>query len=329
MPEALVISDTGYNGEATSYMITKNVLEGKTIQGGNIYVEDGIKKKRTIPRVDVTNIMQARKATPTSSGTIAVDGAVIEVQDLMMYMEFNPRDFENQWYAAQLNPTLLDAKLPATAEYFITMQMMKRLNEFFEFSIWRSRKDYDPEGTNLDPTTKGALATDKLYFYFDGILKKLLAASETIKVPNAVALTSSNIVDKFQAAYLLVPQALLYRYGDLKLFVSYTDQQKYEQYMQTQTLYKNQDTTEKGINRYNGYDVVPLPGIPENTFIWAIGTPDTSSNLWMGINSTEDANLQLMRLQNNSELFFIKGLFKADVQVGFKEEVVLYTTITA
>jgi hypothetical protein len=47
------------------------------------------------------------------------------------------------------------------------------------------------------------------------------------------------------------------------------------------------------------------------------------------MNSVEDNQLQLMRLQNNSELFFIKGLMKYDVQYGFSEQNFLYTTLTA
>ena len=56
--------------------------------------------------------------------------------------------------------------------------------------------------------------------------------------------------------------------------------------------------------------------------------PDVDSNTWLGINSTEDNQLQLMRLQNNSELFFVKGLFKMDTQIGFPDQFVLYTTLT-
>jgi hypothetical protein len=52
-----------------------------------------------------------------------------------------------------------------------------------------------------------------------------------------------------------------------------------------------------------------------------------SSNLYVGINSTEDNNLQLMRLQNNSELFFLKGLLKFDVQYGFGDQAFLFTTL--
>lgn len=329
MAEALDIQDTTYAGTVASYMITKAVVGADTIQKGCIYVEDGIKKKRTIPRVEVSGFMQKRKATPTSKGTVEVDGQTLTPQDLMLYYEFNPRDFEAHWYAEQLQPKLLGRELPVTVENFMMMQTMKRLNEFFEYAIWRSRIAYDLEGSAVDPTTKDAEAGDSDYFYFDGLIKKSLDASDTVAVASPVALTggaSGNIVDKFKAAIALVPKALLYRYGagGLKFLVSYADQQKYENFL-TESTYKNNDTTEKGINKFKGYDVVPLAGMPENTFLLCIAKPDIDSNLWLGINSIEDNNLQLMRLQNNSELFFVKGLFKMDTQAGFFDQLVIYT----
>lgn len=333
MPEALVISDTTYAGEAASYMITRAVVDADTVKKGCIYVEDGIKKKKTIPRIEVSDFFQKRAATPTSKGTVDVTGKVLEPLDLMLYYEFDPRDYEQHWFAVEMNPKLLDAELPPTAENFMMMQTMKRTNEFFENATWRSRIAYDPSGTDLDPTTVGAAAGDAVYYYFDGLIEKALADNTTIQVSAPVALTggaAGNIITEFQRAYLLVPPALLYKYGagGLKFFVSYPDQQKYENTMQLQTTFKNQDTTQSGINRYNGYDVVPLAGLPENTFFVGIGKPDIDSNLWIGINSTEDAQLQLQRLQANSELFFVKGLFKMDTQIGFNDQLVMYTTQT-
>lgn len=330
MAEALNIQDTTWSGNAASYMITRAVVGADTIEKGVIYVEDGIRKKKTIPRIEVSNFMQRRSATPTSQGTVAVDGRVLEPQDLMLYYEFNPRDFETHFYAEQLQPKLLGRELPVTAENFMVMQTMKRLNEFFENAIHRGRKEYDTQGAAVDPTSKGDVAGAAAYFYFDGIIKKALDAGDAIPVPTPVALTYSNIRDKFQAALNLVPKALLYRYGKagLKFIVSYADQLKYEQALR-QDLYKNQDTTESGINRYSGYDVVPVAGLPENTFYVCIAKPDIDSNLWLGINSTEDNQLQLMRLQNNSEMFFVKGLFKMDTQIGFADQLVIYTTLTA
>lgn len=328
--DALVIEDTTYAGEVASYMITRAVVGADTVEKGCIYVEDGIKKKKTIPRIEVSDFFQKRKATPTSKGTVTVDGAVLEPQDLMLYIEFNPRDYEQHWFATQMNPKLLDAELPPTAENFMMLQIMKRSSEFFENHTWRGRKQYDDDGDDVDPTTKGASAGDAAYLYFDGLIKKALDNANTIQVSSPVALTAANIISKFDAGYKLVPAALLYKYGPLglKLFVSYVDQQKYEEAL-TSTSFKNNDTTEKGLNKYKGYDVVPLAGIPENTFFWGIGKPDVDSNLWEGINSTEDVQLQMQRLQANSELFFVKGLFKMDTQIGFADQLVMYTTLTA
>lgn len=330
MAEALNIQDTSWSGPAASYMITRAVVGADTIEKGAIYVEDGIRKKKTIPRVEVSGFMQKRAATPTSKGEVDVDGAVIEPQDLMLYYEVNPRDFEQHFYAEKLQPKLLGRELPVTAENFIMMQTMKRLNEFFENAIWRSRKQFDPDGDNVNPTTKGGVAGDVDYIYFDGLIKKALDNADTIQVASPVALTSSNIRDKWTAAINVVPKALLYRYSKkgLKFIVSYSDQLKYEEALRTDT-YKNIRSDEAAYTQYRGYDVVPVAGMPENTFFVCIAKPDIDSNLWLGINSTEDNQLQLMRLQNNSELFFVKGLFKMDTQIGFADQLVVYTTQTA
>lgn len=338
MPEALVISDTTYAGEAAAQFITRPVIEMDTVQKGCIHVQDGIKKKYTIPRIDVTNFMQRRAATPVSKGTITVDGKSLVPLDVMLYLEFNPRDYEQHWYAVQLQPKLLDRDLPPTAEEFTMLQTMKRLNEWFENATWRSRIQFDPQGDAVNPTSKGQVAGDADYFYFDGLMKKLLDASDTVSVSSAATLVSGtagggeeNILDAFKRTYLKVPKALLFKYGatGLKFHVSYATQQVYEEALTT-AVYKNNDTTEKGINRYKGYDVVPLAGMPDNTIIACVSNPGIDSNLWLGLNSSADEEaLQLARLQANSELYFIKGLFKMDTQVGFPDFVVLYTTITA
>jgi hypothetical protein len=342
MSEALNISDTSWSGPAASYMITRAVVGADTIEKGCIYVEDGIRKKKTIPRVEVSNFMQKRTATPTSVGQVDVDGRVLTPQDLMLYYEFNPRDYEQHFYAEQLQPKLLGRELPVNAENFMMMQTMKRLNEFFENAIWRSRIDYDADGSAVDPTTKGDTASASAYFYFDGLIKKALDANTgtypTIVVGTPATLVSGtasggqeNIGDAFARCLKLVPKALLFKYGPqgLKFHVSYATKLIYEEWLTTTAVYKNNNFTEQGQNLYKGYTVAPLAGMPDNTIFVCISKPDIDSNLWLGINSTEDNQLQLMRLQNNSELFFVKGLFKMDTQIGFADQLVIYTTLTA
>jgi hypothetical protein len=288
--------------------------------------------------VEVSGMFQKRKATPTSQGTHTVDSAVLTTQDIMLYTEFNPRDYEAHWFATQLNTKLIDEQLPATAEAFTMMQVMRRSNEFFENHIWRGRIQYDTDGSAVDPTSKGEVAGASAYYFFDGIIKKALDNASTIQVSSTATLVSGtagggeeNIGTALYRAYSQVPDALKFKYGvgGLKVLMSYGTKLVYEQFLTVTNTFKNNDTTEKGIDRYLGYDIVPLAGMPANTFIFCIAKPDIDSNLWLGLNSLEDNQLQLQRLQANSELFFIKGLFKMDTQIGFADQLVIYTKLTA
>lgn len=338
MPEALSIQDTSYAGEVASYMAVRAVVGADTIQKGAAMVQDGIKKKFTIPRVEAGNFMQPRAATPTSQGNITVDAAVLTPADSMLYVEFNPRDFEQHWYATQLEPRLLDETLPATAENFIMLQMMKRLNEWFEMAFWQSRVQFNPSGAAVSPSSKGVNETGAPFlntngtpsmFYWDGFIKKALDNS-AVPVTSPVALTSANIREKMTAALDLLPKALLFKFGveGTRILMSYRDKAKYDEALRTDT-YKNIRSDEAGYTQYRGYDIVVLSGLPENTFFVTTARPDNQSNTWIGINSVDDNTLDMKRLQNNSELFYIKGLFKTDVTFGFFDQVVMYTTQTA
>jgi hypothetical protein len=327
----LVINDTTYAGTFASYFWLPATFGMDTIQKGCVYVQDGIKKKHTIGRVDFANPLQARTATPTTSGTFTVDGRSLEPQDLMVYTEFNPRDYEQHWLAEELSPTLLARELPVTAENYMMQIGLERAFEQVELGLWMGSLTYTAE-----PGTAG----NGQICFFDGFMKKLLADSAVKQVASPLPLTAAassasvyNIVDAFNALLQLCAtnkKALLSRptrYKRLKFFVSINTEQIYQTFITTTQTFKGVNTTEQGINKFKGYEIVPLAGLPDDTIIFCEGLDDVSSNLYVGINSTEDNNLQLMRLQNNSELFFLKGLMKFDVQYGFSEQMFVFTTV--
>jgi hypothetical protein len=327
--EALNIQDTTYAGEAASLMIVKAVTGADTIDGGNIYVQDGIKKKYTIPKLDVANFIQERQAVPTSQGDVTVSAASLEPQDFMLYLEMNPRDFEQHWFAVQMNPKLLDAELPQTFEAYFMMYILEKLDEFIDGQIWQGRTAYGGSSP-ITPASVNAPTSASQYKYFDGLIKKALDNTTVIDVSSPVALTSSNILAKMEAARALLPKALLRKFGPMgtKFLLSYEDYEKYEQALIDLT-YKGPSPEGVVNGKYKGYNVERIAGIPENTFMVTIAKPTTESNLWLGMNSMEDNQLELKRLQANAELYFCKGLFKMDVQIGWGDQCVLYTTQTA
>lgn len=331
---ALSIVDTAYAGTFASYFWIPATFEMDTLQKGAVYVQDGIRKTHTIGRVDFANPLQQRQATPTTSGQYTVDGRSLSPADIMLYTEFDPRDFEQHWLAEQLSPTLLARELPVTAENYMMQIGLNRAFEQLELGIWMGSTTYT--------APIGSVGNGQLKF-FDGFLKKMVNDSAVLKVASPLPLTAAasdgstvyNIVDAMNALLQLAAtnkKALLSRpnrYKRLKFFVSINTEQIYQTFLTTTLTFKGVNTTDEGINKFKGYEIVPLAGIADNTIVFAEGLPDTSSNMYVGMNSTEDNNLQLQRKQANSELFFLKGLMKYDVQYGFSEQVFLFTTLTS
>ena len=333
MPEALVIEDTTYAGEAASFLLTRPVVEMDTYQKGCISLIDGIKKQHTIDRLEVSNFIQDPAATPTSQGSIVIDYKQLIPAGFDMYLEFNPHDFEVNWFAVELEKLLLDRSMPATPQNFLMLQLMRRVNQYYEYSIWNQRTAYNPStGTETVPGWLTATTLNNNFYYFDGLIVKAINDPNTIQVPSPVALTPLNIRDKFDIAIGLVPPALLAKYGPmgLRVLVSNADWLKYNTALRTD-LYKNQNTTEASQDMWNGYDVVRCAGIPENTFFMTLANPNPQSgNAFIGLNDFDDKdNLKLSPLQNNSDLWFIRGKQKADVNWGFTDQLVMYTTQTA
>lgn len=330
---ALQILDTSYAGTFASSFWLPATFNMDTVEKGIVHVEDGIKKKKTIGRINTLNPLQERTATPTVGGTFTIDGRDLEPKDIMVYFEFNPRDFEQHWLAEQLSPTLLARELPVTAENYMMQIALNRSMEQLENGLWMGSTTYT--------AATGSAGNGQMKF-FDGFMKKLVNDSAVFKVASPLPLTAAASGGGFtniQAAMdaLLVNATSLNkalfsggkRYTDMKFLVSYGTEAIYQDYLTTTLTFKGINTTERAINKYKGYEIVPVAGMPENTIVFTRATDDFDSNLWVGMNSVEDNNLQLARLQANSELFFMKGLMKYDVEYGWSEEIFVYTTLTA
>lgn len=305
--DGFVINDTTYAGEAASSFILKALTGADTIAGGHVYIKDGIKKKFTIPRWDANyeDFIQDRAATPVSKGSFNVDGKVLDPQDHMIYTEFNPRDFEDHWFATQLNATLIDRTLPYTVESVVVQGVLSRYAKYFNKALWVNSK---------------SLST--IYKYWDGFLKNANGDADVNDVSSPTTLSSSNIQAELQKGYDKIPVELRYD-PNMKYFVSYATYDMYSASQIAQT-YKGIDITQQGKDVFKGKKVVPIADFPDDTYMIAKGMATPESNLWVGMNSVDDQSLILKQLQANSELYFIKALMKADVQIGWGSECVGY-----
>ncbi len=327
--DSLVVNDTTYAGTFAPYFILPALFGMDTYNKGMVYFKDGIKKKHTIGKLDFSRPLQPRQATPTQSGgDITIDGNVLDPQDIMVYQEFNPRDLEAHWTAEDLSATLLTRQLPPTVENYVSLLIVGRAFEQYENGIWMGSTNYK-NNVNVPDTD----ARYQLQF-FDGFMKRFVNDSAVYKTAGAVQLTSGNIGDALLDLYTTTAKnnkALLSnasKYTRLKFMVSIETALIYEDFLTTQP-YKNNDTTENGIMKYKGFEVVPLAGLSNDTIVFTEGMASVEGNLWLGMNSILDENFQLARLFANSELFFYKMLMKMDVNYGFANKVFVYTTLVA
>src|SRR4051812_25324741 len=113
------IQDTSYAGTFASAFWLPATFGMDTLRKGVAHVQDGIKKKHTIGRIDFSNPLQKRTATPTGGSTFTIDGRDLEPKDMMVYAEFNPRDLEQHWEAEKLSPTLLAREIPVELENYM------------------------------------------------------------------------------------------------------------------------------------------------------------------------------------------------------------------
>ena len=329
MAEAQNILDTSWSGLATDFMLTPAVIEIDTIKKKAIGVITGVKKRVTIPTIDVTNVVQARMAQPVSSGTITVSSVVLTPQDWMIYLEFNPRDWEQHYYEVELGESLIDEQLPTTAQSYLMYQLLKRANEFIENSIWRSREQYNPENGGVLPASKNAPATDSSFAYSNGLLYDLLNSSISPIIVTGGTITDSNILTYLQNCYEAIPYPLINRMQDIKFVMNY-DMHRFYNVALTNLTYKDTFNTDATKQQYKGYEVLPLAGLSDNTIIVALAIDTDEAAFWLACNSDKEASeIKFDKVNSPSELYYVKMLFKMDYNFSFANQTVLCTNILA
>ena len=312
------------------FFITEAVIGLDTINKGLAYVASGVKNDQyTFPQLTANTKLKAYTPTPGGqTSSTALSNRNVNLGKFQAYEEFDPSIFENHWHQGELSDKLMARALPATFANYLGAWYTQKTLVPVELMLHQGSISYlTTSGGSAEP---GVGANESLV-HFDGIIKQALNASTpAIQVASPVALTSANIIAKMELAKNSMSKALLSkadRYKRLKFLLSVEDGQKYEDAL-TNTSFKNNDTTEAGLNRYKGYTVEILAGLPENTFYFCEATTDVQSNIHMCVTSMDNLSFNIDRLQANSELYFYKAVAKMGVGISKPAEFVIYTTKT-
>lgn len=327
------IGTSTYAGEVLEDLISHAVQGNDTVDNGLIHIESGIQYKKVLPTIKLGDIIQDNKPTPVSptdsKGQYDIGERYLQPEDFMVYLEFNPRDFEQYWKPFQPEGPLVFRELDPSVQAKMLRLLIERKNEFLGEAIWMSTKGGGTVGfTTPAGATDLGVGSNK---YWDGYMKRLLLSIKDDTAPEKVISAGSTVIDtgaKVEAALSAIYKACpkqIRKSSRLKFVMDFEMWDLYDEYLSAKdTKY----TENKDVNdyRFKGKQIIPINGMPEQTIILGEFGTGMDSNFWAGVDYANDGDIvKVEPLQANSELYFFQMRMKFDVNFLKPGEIVVHT----
>jgi hypothetical protein len=299
-------NDSIYSSEVQEGILTLLAMGNEIVDNGLMYVIPGVHHKIAVPRLRRNGkMLQKRKKQPTSAdskGDLKYDEQYLEPHDMMAYTEFDPSSFEHIWRQFQPTGNLLFEQLPDDTKAKLLGEILKQVaSELGDLYINGEYKDSGDD------------------FLMNGILTQAAKVSEVIRV--AAPTGDTTMLGKLKALRKGIPTTLR-KNPNLKILMSVADFDTYDDEL-TARESKNADETTINKRQYKNIPIETLVNWPDDLLVATPCAPGTESNLFAAVNLQSDANvIQVDKVSNAGELFFVKILMKADTNIAFGEEFV-------
>ncbi len=343
-------SANGYSGEVLEDLLVYTAQGNDTYKEGLIHIKPGVQKKFTLPHIQLGQIIQDNKPTPTSNEGAATDAGFnkytiseryLEPQDFMVYLEFNPRDFEEYWRPFQPTGNLIFRELDPQVQSTMLHLLIDRKDQYINDSIWCGKKGgvSDTITTPTDGTELGGDSAAGPMKYFDGALARVLAntadsaddnekASGQVVVAGTTELTTGEQVETALTAMWRACPKNVRKSAALKFVMSWDEWDLYDQYLSSKD-FKYTENAEVNRRRFKGKEIVVIDGLPTGTIFLGKFSQGVDSCLWMAVDyATDEDSIKIERLQANSELYFFQMRLKMDVNIARPSEIVVWTPYT-
>lgn len=308
---SLVVKNTSYDGEVLDELLVRATTGNDLVAGGHIRVEDGVQKSFSIPRLKTGEMLQKRKEQPKegdAKGDFNYDERKLTPQEFMAFTTFNPRTFEKVWRPFQPKGNLVFRELPAEVQNKLLSEMAKAVD--FEL------------GYHYINGVFGAAEGQ----YFDGILTRIIADADVVKIATATEIVDSNILNVLRAVTTKLPKPLktLPLKNKVKIFMSVEDHEILD-FVLTEKPFKGADYSSITTEKFKGFQLVPLANMPKDVIFATYATDGIDSNLWAAVDLADDEDvIKIDLLENAGERYFFKMLMKVDTNIAFGEDVVLW-----
>lgn len=337
-----------YAGEVLEDLLVYTAEGNDTFKEGLIHIKPGVQKRYILPHVKLGQIIQDNVATPTSTnGAATADGfnqytfseRYLDPQDFMVYLEFNPRDYEEYWRFAQPEGQLLFRELDPKVQAKMLHLLIDKKDEYLGDCIWCGRKHKASEATGIDTPTGctelGGTSAAGPMRYFDGAIARIIdnlnttdanekAAGQALLAGSTELTTGEQVEKALYAMWKKCPKNLR-KNSNLKFVMGWDLWDLYDEYL-TKKDVKYTENSELNKRRFKGKPIVVINGIPEHTIVLGKFSTAMDSNLWMGVDyATDQESVKVERLQANSELYFFQMRMKVDVNIVLPGEIVIWT----
>lgn len=295
---------TRYGGEVTNNILVQTATGNELFENGLIHIYVGVKDSISIPRLQLSKLLQKRKANPTSAdskGNLKIDERVLVTQDFMVYMEFNPARFEHFWKKHQPTGPMVFQELPAEVQTKILTAVLTQTGSELGVEFIKGVKG-EEEGQ-----------------YFDGILTRIEAAAATVKAE----CTETSMIKRLRAVWQKTDSVIREK-PEFTFLMSKADADAYDDELADQVA-KGKDPTEKNAEKFKGHRVIGLTGWPEGVIVGTLCSLDENkTNLFAAVNLLDDYDcIKVAPVGEASELYFVKMLGKADTQIAWDEAVTI------
>lgn len=306
-----ITRSTSFVGTPVPQLISDLVLGAESIDKGLIHAFSDKRDKVYLNRfVTANHQLGPRVATPvTAADAMTKDEKVITPGNLMFYDTFDPRDFEGDWDFLWSQGPSVSAEAATALWNAIKGTVISSVNSDLEEAIWQG-----------DTASGNAWLAQ-----FDGYLKLLDADGTVVNVTPAGAITASNVISILEGVVAACPAAVQ-EMSSPTIMMSHTDKYLYREAARALD-FKGTNIDTMIQDQFGGYPIVSTHGIPAGRVIMGnVGSGDQSNfkaSHWM---DSDRNNVKIERLQNNSDLFFVKVALDFGVNTVFGKEVVTYAT---
>lgn len=309
MPGTVTTQANGILG--SDEILTLTVLGNEAVEKGSLFVFEDVQDKMQIGRMtNEDDIIQVRSATPTNEkGEPDYDEQELDPKEMMVYYRFNPRIYEPVWREFQPEGPLVDRVLDPEVQRALLQVTNDKIQKQLGELIW--------QGNN-------ALATSSPLHFFSGYITRAAASADTIDVANIGVITAANVIAILEDVVQAIPDAI-FDNSDLVIHMNTGDFRKYQEALRALD-FKGSDLFEAGAQRFGGFEIRHYTGLPANSIMTAVSNANQSTtNMFGAVDmADDDKNILIEKWRPESELHFVKLLFKMDVNCGFFQEVVLY-----